>query len=93
MVGKRFLLCALENASRLGFNFSKDRMLGSVSAPKQFVNGGQTLSAVRFRKRIAPRFEFFEGPHSWLNERSEKIRQWWENAFCCALQKTRRALV
>jgi hypothetical protein len=77
MVVKRFLLCASENALRLGLNFLKDRILGSMGAPKKFANGGETLSAVRFRKRIAPWFEFFEGPHSWVNERFEKICQWW----------------
>ena len=77
MVVKRFLLCASENASRPGLNFLEDRILGSMGAPKKFAKGGETLSAVRLSKRIAPWFEFFEGPHSWVNERSKKIRQWW----------------
>jgi hypothetical protein len=75
------VLRASGSASHLSLNFFKGHILVPRSVFRKFVNGGKTFSTARFRKRIAPYFEFFNWPHSGSKECFQKIRQWWESVI------------
>jgi hypothetical protein len=62
------VLRASGSASHLSLTFFKGHILVPRSVFRKFVNGGKTFSTARFRKRIAPYFEFFNWPHSGSKE-------------------------